>query len=203
MALHKSTCYFVMNNGSIESQDAFFERPNMAMRSHLKPLLIKAKVEETTINKVLVDCGATVNIMPHHILKRVSKYDTDIRPHNVVLADYEGGTKTTMGVIQVDVTVGSVTRPTIFMVIKGRPSYNLLLGKEWLHGVGVVPSSMHQRLIIWREDGIVENIEADQGYFMQTLMLWAKTNSIGNWPTLLLAILQNTCMPTYTRHLFH
>ena len=69
----------------------------MAMRSHLKPLLIMAKVEETAINKVLVDCGATVNIMPHHILKKIIKFDTDIRSHNVVLSDYEGSTKTTMG----------------------------------------------------------------------------------------------------------
>ena len=40
MALHKPTCYFVMNNGSVENQDAFFEKPSMAMKSHLKPLLI-------------------------------------------------------------------------------------------------------------------------------------------------------------------
>ena len=32
---------------------------------------------------------------------------------------------------------------------------------------------MHQRLVIWREDGIVENIEADQGYFM------ADVNNVG------------------------
>ena len=133
----------------------------MAKRSHLKPLLIRTKVEETAINKVLVDCGATVNIMPHHILKKIGKFDTDIRSHNVVLSDYEGRTKTTMGVIQVDITVGSVTRPTIFMVIQGRPSYNLQVGREWLHGISVMPSSMHHRLIIWQEDGIIENIEAD------------------------------------------
>src|SRR3954471_6141783 len=30
MALHRPTCYFVMNNGSIENQDEFFERPDMA-----------------------------------------------------------------------------------------------------------------------------------------------------------------------------
>lgn len=52
------------------------------------------------------------------------------------------------------------------MVIDAKPSYNLLIGREWLHGVGVVPSSMHQRLVIWREDGIVENKEAYQGYYM-------------------------------------
>ena len=96
MALHKPTCYFVMNNGSIENQDAFFERPDMAMRSHLKPLLIRAKLEGVAINKVLVDCGATVNIMPHHLLHKIGKYDTDVKSHNVVLSDYEGRTRNTM-----------------------------------------------------------------------------------------------------------
>lgn len=39
------------------------------------------------------------------------------------------------------------------------------LGRQWLHGVGCVPSSMHQRIIIWKPDGIVERIEADQSFF--------------------------------------
>ena len=138
----------------------------MTMKNHLKPLLIRAKVEGVTINKVLVDCGATVNIMPHHILKKIGKYDTDVRSNYVVLSDYGGKTKSTMRVIMMNITVGSITRPTLFMVIDAKPSYNLLVGREWLHGVGVVPSSAHQRLVIWREDGVVENIEADQSYFM-------------------------------------
>ena len=54
----------------------------------------------------------------------------------------------------------------MFMVISAKPNYNLLLGREWIHGVGAVPSSMHQRLILWRPDGIVENIEADQSYYL-------------------------------------
>jgi len=35
-----------------------------------------------------------------------------------------------------------------------------------------VPSISHQRLSIWREDGLVENIDADQSYFL------AKVNTI-------------------------
>ena len=67
-----------------------------------------------------------------------------------------------MGVVQLDLTIGSSCRPTMFMVIEAKANYNFLLGREWIHGVGAVPSSMHQRLVLWREDGIVENIEADQ-----------------------------------------
>lgn len=169
MALHKPRSYFVLNDGVVESQEATFERPTMTMKSHLKPLLIRAKVEGVTINKVLVDCGAIVNIMPHHILKKISKYDTDVRSNNIDLSDYGGKTKSTMGVIMVNVTVSLITRLTLFMVIDAKPSYNFLVDREWLHGVGAVPSSVHQRFLIWREDGVVENIEADQGYFMDNV----------------------------------
>lgn len=40
MAAHKPVCYHVMNNGCVEEQNAFFERPDEAMKSHLKPLFI-------------------------------------------------------------------------------------------------------------------------------------------------------------------
>jgi len=59
-----------------------------------------------------------------------------------------------------------VVRPTLFMVVSSRDNFNLLLVREWIHGIGVFPSSMHQRTSIWRDDGIVENIEADQSYFL-------------------------------------
>ena len=102
----------------------------MAMRSHFKLILIRAKLEGVAINKVLVDCGATVNIMPHHLLHKIGKYYTDVKSHNMVLSDYEGRTRNTMGVIQGDIIAGSITRTTIFMVIQGKPSYNLLVGRE-------------------------------------------------------------------------
>lgn len=58
-------------------------------------------------------------------------------------------------------TIGSITRPTVFMVIASKAIYNLLIGREWIHGIGDVPSSLHQIDEIWRNDGIMENIEAD------------------------------------------
>jgi len=52
------------------------------------------------------------------------------------------------------------------MVVPSKANFNLLLGIEWIRGIGVVPSSMHQKISIWRDDGIVENIEAAQSYFL-------------------------------------
>ena len=173
---HRPVCYYVMDNGAVEEQNAFFEYPEPAMQNHLKPLFIRAKVGTHGVNKVLVDGGAAVNLMPHFMLKKLGIQDVDIKPHNMVLSNYEGKVGHTLGVIQVDLTVRSSCRPTMFMVIEAKANYNLLLGREWIHGVGAVPSSMHQRLVLWREDGIVENIEADQSYFMTAVNLVDKRN---------------------------
>ena len=95
----------------------------------------KRKIGEATINKVLIDCGATVNIIPHIMLKKLGKGDEDIKPHNMVLSNYEGGIGTTMGVIQLELKVETIVRPTMFTVISAKPNYNLLLGREWIHGI--------------------------------------------------------------------
>lgn len=87
MAKHKPMCYFMINNGCIEEQNAFFERPHEGMKSNLKPLFIREKVENATVNKILVDRGADVNLMPR-LLGKIGKFDTNFRPHNMVLSNY-------------------------------------------------------------------------------------------------------------------
>jgi hypothetical protein len=52
LALHKPMCYYVMNNGCLEEQMAFFERPHEGMKSNLTLLFIQAKVNDVGINKV-------------------------------------------------------------------------------------------------------------------------------------------------------
>ncbi|WJX94327.1 hypothetical protein P8452_75756 [Trifolium repens] len=104
--------------------------------------------------------------MPHFMLKKLGLFETDLHTHNVVLANYEGKIGHSLGAIQLEVCVGSTIRKTLFMVIAAKPNYNMLLGREWIHGVGAVPSTMHQKLIVWREDGLVEYVEADQSAYV-------------------------------------
>lgn len=53
MADHRLVCYYVINNGCIEGQNIVFKNPDLGMKSHLKPLFIKAKVDTYGVNKVL------------------------------------------------------------------------------------------------------------------------------------------------------
>lgn len=80
------------------------------MMYHLKPLFIRAKIDGMTVNKVFVDGGATVNLMTYTLFKKMGKCDDDLRQHNMVLSNYDGKTSNIMGVVKVDLAVGTTTR---------------------------------------------------------------------------------------------
>lgn len=95
------------------------------MKQHLKPLFIWAKIDNVGINKFLRDGGEAINLMSHFLLKKIGKYDTDLRPRNMVLSNYEDKTSKALGVIKVDVIVGTTIKPTLFVVISTKANYNL------------------------------------------------------------------------------
>lgn len=143
---YKPLCYYVMNNGCIVEENAMFKMPHDRMKNHLKPIFIWVKVDNIGVNKLLVDGGAIVNLIPHFLLKKIRKFDIDLRPHNMVFTDYDGKTSKALRVIQVYIVIRTAIRLTLLVVISYKENYNLLLGREWIHGMGVVPSTLHQRV---------------------------------------------------------
>jgi len=65
MAIHRPLCYYVMNNGCVEDQHAFFERPIDSMKLHLKPLFIQAKINGVGVNKVWTEVLPSIYCPSH------------------------------------------------------------------------------------------------------------------------------------------
>jgi len=99
-----------MNDGSESEQKATFDKPGSSMKNHLKRLFIQAKVDEIGIKKVLVDGGVAVNLMPQFLLKRIDKSNKELKPHKIILSNYEGKAGHFLGALQVNLTVGTVVR---------------------------------------------------------------------------------------------
>nr|KYP40735.1 hypothetical protein KK1_037911 [Cajanus cajan] len=138
---------------------AVFDSPTENMKAHLKPLLLTLMIEVHEVNKVLVDEGAAINILPRTMLKRFGKTVTKLKPHNILILDYAG--KLSDGMILLDVQIGSVKRTTMFIVTPSKENFNVLLGREWIHGVGVVPSTVHQKIFFWNDDEGLEVLDDD------------------------------------------
>ncbi|KAK9740877.1 hypothetical protein RND81_03G067700 [Saponaria officinalis] len=127
---------------------------------HSKALYLKVRLENKTVSKVLVDNGATSNIVPITILQLIGKTEDDITPGKVTVVGFAGTPEFCEGTIMLTVKVGSCTLTMPFYVVRGITSYNALLGRSWLHGTYSIPSSLHQ-LLVMRNGRRYEIIYAD------------------------------------------
>ena len=108
---------------------------------------MKGFVDGKPMNKMLVDGGASVNLMPYTTFRKLGKGLGDLIEINMMLKDFEGNASKTKGAMNVELTIGSKTLLTTFFVIDGKGSYSLLLCHDWIHANFCVPSTMHQCLI--------------------------------------------------------
>jgi hypothetical protein len=55
-----------------------FEKPRAKNYKHLKALYLKGYINGQPVNKMLVDIGATVNIMPYLVLRQLGRSTRDL-----------------------------------------------------------------------------------------------------------------------------
>jgi hypothetical protein len=137
-----------------------FEKPRKKNYKHLKALYLKGYINDHPVNKMLVDTGAVVNIMPYSVLRRLGRSVEDLIKTNVTLSDFNGQASEAQGVLNVDLIMGSKTVLTSFFIISSKSTYTVLPGRDWIHANCCIPSMMHQCLIQWNGDE-VEVVHAD------------------------------------------
>jgi hypothetical protein len=131
-----------------------FEKPREKNYKHLKALYLKGYINDHPVNKMLVDTGATINIMPYLVLRRLGRSAEDLIKTNVTLSDFNGQTSEAQDVLNVDLTVGSKTVPTSFFIVSSKSMYTVLLGSDLIHANCSIPSTMHQCVIQWDGDKV-------------------------------------------------
>jgi hypothetical protein len=120
-----------------------FEKPRAKNYKHLKALYLRGYINGQRVNKIFVDTGAAVNIMPYSVLRRLGRSIGDLIKTNITLSYFNGQTSEAQGVLSVDLTVGNKTVPTSFFIINSKSTYNILLA-----GIGSMPiaASLPQRI---------------------------------------------------------
>ena len=119
------------------------------------------------MSKMLVDGGASINLMPYTTFRKLGKGLGGLIETNMMVKDFGDNTSNTRGAMNVELTIGSKTLLTTFFVIDGKGSYSLLLGRDWIHANCCIPSTMHQCLIQWHGDD-VELVRTDESVSIAT-----------------------------------
>ncbi|RYR30985.1 hypothetical protein Ahy_B01g055780 [Arachis hypogaea] len=153
----------------IEDEPGFFPRPTERQMSHLCPLHVIAILNGFKINKVLIDGGAAISLLPQRMLGKVGKHLDDLVPTNIAVTDFSGTSTPARGLVTLTVKVGSSERHSVFVVVPSKASYNALLGGDWIHGVGDVPSTVHQSVLLWTKEGKPEIVKADSSLYVEQM----------------------------------
>ncbi|GLJ23982.1 hypothetical protein SUGI_0456270 [Cryptomeria japonica] len=69
-----------------------------------------------------------------------------MEPDSHSIRGFDNVAKTSLGIITLPLTVGPVTLPTPIHVMLGNLTYNLLLGRPWIHSMQAVPSALHRQV---------------------------------------------------------
>ena len=115
-------------------------------RGSTKALHITTKVKDCTLPKVLIDNGSSLNVMPLSTLMRLPIDRSYIKHTATIVRAFDGIRREVIGEIEIEVQIGPCTFNVEFQVMDILLSYNCLLGRSWIHIVGAVPSTLHQKI---------------------------------------------------------
>jgi len=88
---------------------------------------------------VLVDNGASVNVLPLKTALKLGIKETDLTPTSVGVQAFDGTKRRVLGSIQLVVGTGPIEKKTEFQVLDRESNFNFLLGRPWIHATKALP----------------------------------------------------------------
>jgi hypothetical protein len=95
--------------------------------AHMKPLFIRGHLDGMPIGYMLVDGGASINILPLMLFKKLGHVEGDLNHTNLSLSGFAGDPTETKGIICKELMVRSKTMAMTFFVVDVKGRYNVLL----------------------------------------------------------------------------
>ncbi|KAI5439949.1 hypothetical protein KIW84_025347 [Lathyrus oleraceus] len=124
-------------------------------RNHNLALHISMNCKEEALSNVSVDTGSSLNVLPKSTLSRLSFQGALMRFSGMVVNIFDDSRKTVIGEVDLPVKIGMRDFQINFQVMDIQLTYNCLLGRPWIHEVGVVTSTLHQKMKFVKNNKLV------------------------------------------------
>ncbi|KAL2470473.1 Uncharacterized protein Adt_38609 [Abeliophyllum distichum] len=125
----------------------------------IDPEAYQGKVLEPILSTTYQDCMATITFNDDDL-------QLGSRLHNRPLYGFNQKGQRAIGMIRLKLQTGELNSSTLFHVIDAKTSYELFLGRVWLHETGVVSSIWHQ-CFKYSRDGEVKSVVAESKPFLK------------------------------------
>ena len=116
-----------------------------------------------------MDQGSTAEIMYPDLYKGLNLKTEDLMSYSSPLVSFEGKIIISKGQVRLPVQTSSEVVEVNFIVVDAYSPYTAIVGKPWLHTLGVVSSTLHQKVKYLSEGQIKETL-GDQALARQCMV---------------------------------
>ena len=140
------------------------------IQPHDDALVITLRIRGYDVKRVMMDQGSAIEIMYPDLYKGLNLRAEDLTPYSSPLVSFEGKIIIPKGQIRLSVKIGSEVVEVDFIVVDAYSPYTIIVAKHWLHTLGVVSSTLHQK-VKYLSDGQIKEILGDQSMARQCLVV--------------------------------
>ncbi|KAM2281536.1 hypothetical protein ACFX1S_042125 [Malus domestica] len=106
-------------------------------------------------------------------MKKLGRGTEDLIPTDLTVSSFSGAITKTLGILPLEVDLGSKQIMLAFFVVDCSSTYGALLGRDWIHQSLVVPSTLYQQVAVYHEANAEkpdfwEMVEAESRPFLPT-----------------------------------
>ncbi|KAI5311289.1 hypothetical protein L3X38_000043 [Prunus dulcis] len=105
-------------------------------------------------------------------MKKLNKTKEDLNPNDVGMSSFVGDKSKTIGVLSLKLTMADQTEVAAFYVVESNVDYNILLGRDWIHQSGCIPSSLFQLLFFWDGQKVSTHSTDEKPFETHAMQAW-------------------------------
>ena len=139
------------------------------IQPHDDALVVMLRIWGFDVKRVLVDQGSAVEIMYPDLYKRLNLKSEDLTAYASLLISFEGKTVIQKGQIRLPIQTDSEVVEVDFIVVDSYSPYTAIVAKPWLHALGAVSSTLHQK-VKYPFKGLVKEILGNQSIARQCMV---------------------------------
>ena len=126
------------------------------IQSHDDALLITPRIGDYDVKRVMVDGGSAAEVMYPDLYKGLRIKPKDLMPYSSPLMTFDGKLVILKGMIRLPIQTSPEIVEVNFIVVDTYSPYTAIVGRPWLHTLGAVASSLHQKLKFPSGDQVLE-----------------------------------------------
>ena len=136
---------------------------------HDDALVVTLRIGGYDVKRVIVDQGSAAEIVYPDLYKGLGLKPEDLTTYSFPLVSFEGKMVVPKGQIRLLMQAGTYVVEVDFIVVDAFSPYTAIMGKPWLHSLGAVSSTFHQK-VKYPSRGQVLEIVGSQSMARQCLI---------------------------------